>query len=44
MSLSFGMTIPEWPPEKIEELAKKYENPYWYKVFKLWDMELRLKN
>jgi len=28
MSLSFGMTIPEWPPEKIEELAKKYENPY----------------
>lgn len=28
MNLSFGMTIPEWPPEKIEELAKKYENPY----------------
>lgn len=28
MMLSFGMTIPEWPPEKIEELAKKYENPY----------------
>jgi len=28
MSLGFGMTIPEWPPEKIEELAKKYENPY----------------
>lgn len=28
MSLSFGMSIPEWPPEKIEELAKKYENPY----------------
>ncbi len=28
MSLNFGMTIPEWPPEKIEELAKKYENPY----------------
>lgn len=28
MNLTFGMTIPEWPPEKIEELAKKYENPY----------------
>jgi DNA-directed RNA polymerase subunit alpha len=28
MTLGFGMTIPEWPPEKIEELAKKYENPY----------------
>lgn len=28
MSLSFGMAIPEWPPEKIEELAKKYENLY----------------
>lgn len=28
MNLSFGMTIPEWPPEKIEELAKKYENPF----------------
>lgn len=28
MSLTFGMAIPEWPPEKIEELAKKYENPY----------------
>jgi DNA-directed RNA polymerase subunit alpha len=28
MNLSFGMSIPEWPPEKIEELAKKYDNPY----------------
>lgn len=28
MSLTFGMAIPEWPPEKIEDLAKKYENPY----------------
>lgn len=28
MNLTFGMTISEWPPEKIEELAKKYENPY----------------
>ncbi len=28
MNLGFGMNIPEWPPEKIEELAKKYENPY----------------
>ncbi len=28
MSLNFGMNIPEWPPEKIEELAKKYESLY----------------
>lgn len=28
MRLSFGMDVPEWPPENIEELAKKYENPY----------------
>lgn len=28
MNLAFGMNIPEWPPERIEELAKKYENPY----------------
>ena len=28
MSLSFGMDVPSWPPENIEELAKKYENPY----------------
>ncbi len=28
MNLRFGMEIPEWPPENIEELAKKYEDPY----------------
>lgn len=28
MNLRFGMDIPEWPPENIEELAKKYEDPY----------------
>jgi len=28
MNLSFGMHVPAWPPENIEELAKKYENPY----------------
>ena len=28
MNLGFGMVINEWPPEKIEELAKKYENPF----------------
>ena len=28
MSLSFGMEVAEWPPENIEELAKKYEDPY----------------
>lgn len=27
-SLKFGMDIPEWPPENLVELAKKYEDPY----------------
>ena len=28
MSLTFGMVIPNWPPENIEDLAKKLEDPY----------------
>ncbi len=28
MGLSLGMTVPGWPPENIQELAKKYEDPY----------------
>jgi DNA-directed RNA polymerase subunit alpha len=28
MGLSLGMTVPGWPPENIEELAKKLEEPY----------------
>lgn len=28
MSLRFGMDVPGWPPENIEELAKKFEDPY----------------
>jgi len=28
MELHLGMEIPEWPPENIEELAKKLEEPY----------------
>lgn len=28
MGLGFGMDVPEWPPENIEELAKKFEEPY----------------
>lgn len=28
MGLSFGMTIPSWPPENIEELARNIEDPY----------------
>lgn len=28
MGLTFGMVIPNWPPENIEELAKKLEDPY----------------
>jgi DNA-directed RNA polymerase subunit alpha len=28
MSLKFGMDIPDWPPEDIEELSKHYEESY----------------
>ena len=28
MNLHLGMQIPNWPPENIEELAKKLEEPY----------------
>jgi DNA-directed RNA polymerase subunit alpha len=28
MGLSMGMEVPSWPPENIEELAKKYEDPF----------------
>ncbi|MCS6890548.1 MAG: DNA-directed RNA polymerase subunit alpha [Rhodovarius sp.] len=28
MGLSLGMTVPGWPPENIEELAKKVEEPF----------------
>ncbi len=28
MGLKFGMDVSEWPPENIEELARKYEDPY----------------
>ncbi len=28
IGLRFGMEVPGWPPENIEELAKKYEDPY----------------
>ena len=27
-NLKFGMEVSGWPPENIEELAKKYEDPY----------------
>ena len=27
-NLKFGMEINGWPPENIEEFAKKYEDPY----------------
>ncbi len=26
--LKFGMEVPGWPPENLEELSKKYEEPY----------------
>ena len=28
MGLHLGMHVPEWPPENIEELARKIEDPY----------------
>ena len=28
MVLNLGMSVPDWPPEDIEELAKKYEDPF----------------
>jgi DNA-directed RNA polymerase subunit alpha len=28
MGLGFGMNIPSWPPENIDELAKHIEDPY----------------
>jgi len=28
MGLRFGMEISNWPPENIEDLAKRYEDPY----------------
>ena len=28
MNLNLGMTVPGWPPENIEELSKKYEDPF----------------
>jgi DNA-directed RNA polymerase subunit alpha len=28
MGLSLGMQIQNWPPENIEELAKKLEEPF----------------
>lgn len=28
MSLRFGMEVDSWPPENIEELARKFEEPY----------------
>ncbi len=28
MGLRFGMEVTSWPPENIEELARKFEDPY----------------
>ena len=28
MGLYLGMEVEGWPPENIEELSKKFENPY----------------
>jgi DNA-directed RNA polymerase subunit alpha len=28
MGLKFGMEVASWPPENIEELARKFEDPY----------------
>ncbi len=28
MDLGLGISVPDWPPENIEELAKKFEDPF----------------
>ena len=28
MGLELGLTVPEWPPENIEDLAKRIEEPF----------------
>ena len=28
MELGLGISVPEWPPENIEELAKQFEDPF----------------
>jgi DNA-directed RNA polymerase subunit alpha len=28
MELNLGISVPDWPPENIDELAKKYEDPF----------------
>jgi DNA-directed RNA polymerase subunit alpha len=28
MGLHLGMEVPNWPPENIDELAKKFETTY----------------
>ena len=28
MQLHLDMELPDWPPENIEELARRYENPF----------------
>jgi large subunit ribosomal protein L17 len=40
MGLHLGMEVPNWPPENIEDLAKRYEDQYWDadQVTKLFDV------
>jgi DNA-directed RNA polymerase subunit alpha len=28
MGLELGMVVPDWPPENVEELVKKLDEPY----------------
>ena len=28
MELNLSMSVPDWPPENIDDLAKKYEDPF----------------
>jgi DNA-directed RNA polymerase subunit alpha len=28
MSLELGMDVPNWPPENIEEMAKRLDEPF----------------
>ena len=38
MGLRLGMDIPGWPPENIEEMAKKLEQEFWLRSVRGTDL------
>jgi hypothetical protein len=42
MGLHLGMDVQSWPPDNIEELAKRYEDHYYYAIlYSLFQGNLR---